>query len=202
MKCEAQCPSQGCTRKARGVVWAFMLLGSVVMLAACSTVPAVKTVPELENAWLAQRHNLDRLQSWTIAGRLGIQTESEGWHISFRWRQEAESYHIDLSAPLGQQSAALQGDSQGVTLVLADGRRVAAADPEDLLARQLGWRVPIKGLRYWVKGLPAPDAAEVHGLDERGRLLWLEQAGWRISYRRYGDFSGNLRRGLFFVASF
>jgi len=174
------------------MAWALIILGSVVSLAACSTFPTVKTVPELENAWLAQRHTLDRLQNWTIAGRLGIQTESEGWHISFRWRQEAESYRIDLSAPLGQQSAALQGDSQGVTLVLADGRRVAAADPEDLLARQLGWRVPIKGLRYWVKGLPSPDAAEVHGLDERGRLLWLEQAGWRISYRRYGDFSGNL----------
>lgn len=169
------------------------LLGGMALLAACSTVPAVrKSESVLQGLWAARQPALARLQAWNISGRLGIQTEREGWHISFRWQQDDRLYHIVLSDPLGQASAELQGNSQGVTLLLADGRSVAAPDPERLLAQQLGWGVPIKGLYYWVRGLPVPDTAETHGLDGEGRLQWLQQSGWRISYRRYGNYLGQV----------
>lgn len=167
-------------------------MSGLVFLTACASLPAVKTAsPELERQWLAHRQSLDQFHSWVISGRLGIETENDGWHVSFRWQQgDAELYHISLSGPLGQESAELQGTSQGVTLLLADGRSVTALDPDDLLLRQLGWRLPIKSLYYWVRGLPVPDAVESHGLDGQGRLQWLEQSGWHISYRRYEDVSG------------
>lgn len=178
--------------KTRGPLRVLSLLSGVALLSSCSVLPPLGNTPERERLWLAQQHSLDQLHTWTIAGRLAIQTEHEGWHVSFRWRQEVEIYDIALSAPLGQESAELQGDSQGVTLLLADGRREVAVEPEALLLQRLGWRVPIKGLHYWVRGLPVPDAVEVHSLDEDGRLQWLEQSGWRISYRRYGDSAGKV----------
>ncbi len=178
------------TEKTRCAFRLLDLVGGMLLLSACTTLPAIKTTPEMERLWSARQHSLDRMDFWTIAGRLGIQSEREGWNISFRWRQESKLYQIALSAPLGQQSAELRGDELGVTLALADGRRVAAADAEALLSRELGWRVPVRGLHYWVRGVPAPDEAETHALDEQGRLAWLKQSGWDISYRRYGDFSG------------
>jgi len=177
--------------KSRAVLRALILMWGVALVSACSTLPSpVETTPDSERLWLAQRDSIGQLDHWTISGRLGIQTENEGWHVSFRWQQETENYRIALSDPLGQESAELQGDSQGVSLLLADGRRVSAVDPEELLSKQLGWRIPIQGLYYWVRGLPQPDAMETHGWDEEGRLQWLDQSGWHISYRRYGDFSG------------
>ena len=160
-----------------------------MFLSACSTLPT-RTEAELENLWLVQQHSLGQFHTWDISGRLAIQTGDQGWHVSFHWQQDDVGYHMALSAPLGQETAELQGDAQGVTLLLADGRTVTAVDPEELLFKQLGWRVPIAGLRYWVRGLPVPDTMEEHGLDKEGRLRWLDQSGWRISYRDYGDISG------------
>jgi outer membrane lipoprotein LolB len=177
---------------ARSAIRVLSLMAGLMMLSACTTMSAVKTPsPQLERQWLTHQRNLGQFHSWIISGRLGIQTAHEGWHVSFRWQQaDAELYHITLSGPLGQESAELQGTSQGVTLLLADGHSVTAMDPDELLLRQLGWRLPVKGLYYWVRGLPVPAAAETHGLDGQGRLVWLEQSGWHISYRRYDDISG------------
>jgi outer membrane lipoprotein LolB len=175
----------------RSALWWLSLLGGMMMLSACSTVrPVNKAEPELQRLWQAHQRDVAPLHAWSIAGRLGIQTEHEGWHIAFHWQQTGDLYHIVLSNPLGQTSGELQGNPQGVTLLLADGRSVTADDPEHLLAQQFGWRVPIKGLYYWARGLPVPDVAETHGLDEEGRLQWLKQSGWHIDYRRYDDYFG------------
>ena len=174
------------------VIRVLSLMSGMVLLSACSTQPEIITAsPELERQWVVHQRDLDRYHSWVITGRLGIQTEDEGWHISFRWQQGgAGLYHITLSGPLGQASAELQATSQGVTLMLADGHSVSAMDPDELLSRQLGWRLPVNGLYYWVRGLPVPGQAETHGLDGQGRLQWLEQSGWHLSYRRYDEVSG------------
>ena len=70
-----------------------------------------------------------------------------------------------------------------------DGRRARAASPELLLEREIGWSVPLRGLRYWILGVPAPDAdagASSMEVDDHGRLARLEQAGWTVVYERYG----------------
>jgi outer membrane lipoprotein LolB len=179
--------------RVRNAIRVVSLICGMALMAACSTMPKERPAPaKLERQWATHRQDLDRIQSWVISGRLGIQTEDEGWHVSFRWQQgDAELYHINLSGPLGQESAELQGTTRGVTLLLADGHSVSAKDPDELLQRELGWSLPVKGLYYWVRGLPVPGAAETHGLDGQGRLQWLQQSGWHIAYRRYNDFSGN-----------
>jgi len=54
-----------------------------------------------------------------------------------------------------------------------------------------GWRVPLSGLRYWIIGLPDPQARVIDlELDPMGRLAELRQLGWHIRYQRYGEFDG------------
>jgi len=167
------------------------LLWMALWLSACTTVPTTfQQQAEAARLWAARQPLLARVQSWNIAGRLALQTDKEGWHLSYRWEQQDRLYHIVLAGPLGQTSAELQGTPQGVTLLMANGHSVSAATPDQLLAQQLGWPVPVQGLYYWVRGLPVPDAPETHGLDRDGRLIWLKQSGWEIVYRGYGSFGG------------
>jgi outer membrane lipoprotein LolB len=56
---------------------------------------------------------------------------------------------------------------------------------ERFLARELGWSVPVRSARYWVRGLADPAANAAPLLDELGRLAQLTQSGWQIRYEEY-----------------
>ena len=61
-----------------------------------------------------------------------------------------------------------------------------APTPDELLDRQVGWHVPLAGLRYWIVGRTQPHTTVGSlELDGVGRLKTLEQAGWTIRYQRY-----------------
>ena len=49
----------------------------------------------------------------------------------------------------------------------------------------LGFRLPLRGLADWVRARPATDAPARAEYALDGRLLWLEQHGWRIEYTSY-----------------
>jgi outer membrane lipoprotein LolB len=122
---------------------------AVLLLAGCATTPAPRGG---QSAAL--------LSAWQLNGRVSLTRGEEGWHASLRWQEQADSYFLKISGPLGQGGFQLNGDSHGVVLVDA--------------------------LRYWIRGLPAPAAAKAQARrDESGRLSQLIQAGWTIKYNRY-----------------
>jgi len=168
-------------------VW---LLVVIAGLNGCSTVRAPAVSADAEQRWQARQPKLVELTHFTVEGRLGVQSASEGWHVSLRWRQDDGRFNLLLSAPLGQGSAQLEGDDREVTLTMADGRRWTAPDAESLVAQIVGTSLPVNGLRYWVRGLPMPGGPALRALDDEGRLQALEQAGWRIAYRGYQQVEG------------
>ncbi|MEK7321982.1 MAG: lipoprotein insertase outer membrane protein LolB [Pseudomonadota bacterium] len=161
------------------------------LMSACASLPTPTPVAEQARLWQQRQVELSRLEHWVVSGRIGIQSEDTGWHTSLRWQQDGDEFRIALNAPLGQGSAQLQGGSRQVELVMGDGQRLTAADPDSLINRALGTPVPVSGLRYWVRGLPVPALAATHELDNRGRLAWLEQSGWRITFHRYETVAGH-----------
>ncbi len=173
----------------------------VALLSACATRPPLVVGPEAERLWQVHQLAVATIEEWSINGRIGIQTESEGWHATLRWKQHHDIYDLALSGPLGQGAAQLHGDGQRVVLHLSEQEVYEAADAESLLRARLGWSVPLSGLRYWVRGLPAPGVVEGRELDELGRLSWLTQGGWHIRYRRYDDAAGTALPGKIFLDS-
>ena len=88
--------------------------------------------------------------------------------------------------PLGVGLFEVEGTAGEVEARFPDGRSVGAASPEVLLEREIGWSVPLQGLRYWVVGAPAPGGpAPKLEFDGHGRLARLQQAGWTVVYERY-----------------
>ena len=48
--------------------------------------------------------------------------------------------------------------------------------------------MPVKGLLYWMRGIPDPDLPPAKTtLDEFGRVQQMQQDGWRIRFKRYTD---------------
>lgn len=157
----------------------------VLLLAACAPTPP-RPQPETtpEQSWQLRQQQLRQLSHWQLSGRLAVQNEHEAWHMSLEWQQRQDRYSLNIIAPLGQGSMKLHGDAVQVMLITDEGETINSNDPDLLLYQQLGWKVPVSALRYWVLGLPAPGDNQ-QTLDEYGRLSQLKQAGWEIEFIDY-----------------
>jgi len=168
------------------------LLGLAALVAGCATAPPPS--PPVANpaaAWQARQAELKPVIAWKIQGRLAMRSDEEGWQATVYWTRDGERQRIDLAGPLGRGHLRLVQDGQSAELRDADQRTWHADNAEQLLYRTTGWRVPLDGLNYWVRGLPAPDTAAIEELDNRGRLKSLVQSGWDIrflEYTPYGSF--------------
>lgn len=162
-----------------------LTLIAAVLLSACATPgpPAGDDAAQL--AWSRHRASLGGMVNWGLQGRIAVTTTQDAWQARLIWRQHRERFEIDVLSVFGQRLAQLSGRPGGVELRLPRGQRYQAQDAAGLLQDQLGWSLPVAGLRHWVRGLPAPGVVAHRTLDGEGRLLALEQQGWSIGYRRY-----------------
>ncbi len=171
----------------------------LLLLSACSQLPTRSPAPDTELAWQERQYHLASLNDWSLSGRLAILNDHEAWHVSIDWEQQNQNYAILLTAPLGQGSLKLTGNANSVTLQTDEGGILEAADPSELLYQEFGWRVPVKSLRYWVLGVPAPGNQREEQLDEYGRLIHLQQDGWEIRFLDYEKRMGVELPGRVFV---
>jgi len=86
---------------------------------------------------------------------------------------------------MGRVSCKLRIGEKIAPLEFADGTSYRAPNVDRLVREQVGWRVPVEKLAWWVRGLAAPGTVQGRTLDQEGRLDALQQDGWDIEYRRY-----------------
>ena len=170
-------------------VW--WLAAGTVLLAGCGILPELfpseRASSESGTTWQAHVRALSLFRDWTMQGALALRSGGDVSRVGMRWRQARDSHLVRFTGPLGVGLFEIEGSDTGVEVRFADGRRVRAESPEALLEREVGWSVPLAGLRYWIVGAPAPDGAVSKlELDGQGRLARLEQAGWTVIYERYG----------------
>jgi outer membrane lipoprotein LolB len=156
----------------------------LVSLAGCATRPPLPD-PGAEAAWLAHRAELQRLTHWQVQGRAAVRAGEQGWTAHFDWQQNGEAYRIRLRGPFGQGAVELRGNADGVWLQRSEQPAVFATDPDTLLERQTGWRLPVSGLRAWLRGLPVEGQPADYQWDSQGALIEIDQHGWHIDYTAY-----------------
>jgi outer membrane lipoprotein LolB len=121
-----------------------------------------------------------------LAGRIAVRYRDDAGSGNIAWRHGSQADELLLTSPLGQGIARITRAADVVVLTTQDGREFRAADAEALTEQVLGFRLPLLGLAEWVRGRPAPAPAPTHRrVDSAGRLVELEQAGWRIEYFDY-----------------
>lgn len=173
-------------RKALGVFFAGLVLFG---LSGCATAPQVGLMPQFD--WPERQLQLAQLQRWSFSGRLAIRdADDKSWSASLRWQQDGDSYDIQLSAAFGQGAARLFGHDGYAVIEMAEHSALTANSAEALMQQQLGWHMPVQGLKYWLLGMPEPGSVSQHAFNKVGRLESLQQSGWQVRYRDYLDVDG------------
>ena len=163
-----------------------LVFGILLVLAGCASqpVPPPKPATEFDPA-------LPDYAAWSLRGRVSLVHGEQGWHAGMNWQETAGHYRLDLSGPLGQGALQITGAVDGMSrLQTANGEQYTARDADALVLTVTGWQLPVSGLRFWVRGIPAPGGDATMTTDDRGRLARLRQSGWDITYSRYQAAAG------------
>jgi outer membrane lipoprotein LolB len=133
--------------------------------------------------------------AFRLDGRVSVKAGEESFSGGLVWRRDADSEELLLRTPLGQGVAELRSSQAGMELKNAEGRLYYAADADALVRQALGLELPLRGLSWWVVGLPRPDATYRAAPDAEGHLGELEQDGWKIAFSRYESRNGQVFPG-------
>jgi len=122
-----------------------------------------------------------------VNGRFAVRYGKEGGSGQLDWRHTPQTDELTLRGPLGSILAAITREQGVYTLTAPNRPTEQALDPDELTEQALGWRLPLRGLPYWLRGRPEPGTpAQTQG--SNGSPIVLEQAGWKIDYlSRHAD---------------
>jgi outer membrane lipoprotein LolB len=160
-------------------VLALTLAGCAIIHKPPATEPGVANAA----AWRARQAKLKDFAIWSLQGRAAT-GQLLGWTGNLSWRQRGRHFDVRLAGPLGAGGMRATGTLQRVR-VRTNKREMVTTHPDALVQKTLGWTFPLKPLRYWVKGLPAPGSYQRISVNAQGRLKSLRQQGWRIAYLDY-----------------
>ena len=120
--------------------------------------------------------DVSQLTAWSAQGRMGITGVPQAGSASFNWQQLDATSQINLHGPLGVGAISLLMDDT-LHITLSNGTHYDAEAALHELELRLGAAVPIKQLRFWLRGQAGP--GDYQWIDENKVL---QQDGWRIEY--------------------
>jgi len=145
-----------------------------------------------------RRAEIQTIRSFEISGAIAAKNPKKSWTATINWLQSGPAhYQLRLYGPLG--SGAMLIKRQGGQVSLQDGpKRVSSSNPDQLLLKETGVRLPVRNLYYWVRALPAPGAAKSITRDRFNHITRLSQDGYQVEYVKYtstrkGDLPSSIR---------
>lgn len=164
------------------------LLLSLLLLAACGSSPRI---PDLHSDWERRSTALAAQQHWALSGKIGVRADTGNGAATLEWTQHGGSWRLLLAGTLGMGRLTIDGDdADGISWRDTQGRSGRYADPDALVSELWGWPLPVRALRFWVRGIPQPgvtvDTVDFVGDD----LLRFVQSGWQIEASAYRDIDG------------
>lgn len=155
-----------------------LLTALLVVLGGCATQPP--TTPELAEGGEFVRH-----------GRFALRAEApnqapEAVQGGFAWRDANGRLTLDLSNPFGNILARVMVEPHQATLTQPNGEVLRATDPDGLVQKAIGQRVPVRDLRQWLRApLRALPSMQQIKRDDQGRIVAFEQNGWTVELARF-----------------
>lgn len=162
----------------RPLFFAGLLSTLLLTLVGCAT--QAPTPPELVVGGEFVRH-----------GRFALRSEApnqapEAVQGGFAWRDANGRLTLDLSNPFGNILARVNVEPNQATLTQPNGEVLRATDPDGLVQKAIGQRVPVRDLRQWLRApLRALPAMQQIKRDDQGRIVAFEQNGWAVALTRF-----------------
>ncbi|TCV91842.1 outer membrane lipoprotein LolB [Luteibacter rhizovicinus] len=158
----------------------------LMFLAAC-TAPIVRQ--QGDAAMLGAQESRERALAgkdrWTVEGKLSVSNGQDGGSGTLVWHQSGDRYEFTVRGPVTGKSFRLSGGPEGAELEGLDGGPQRGADAESLMARTLGWQLPMRDLRAWVLGLRADSGAADIAFGADRLPSRITQDGWQVDYRAW-----------------
>jgi outer membrane lipoprotein LolB len=173
-------------------VTTLLWLGLALGLQSCAQAP-VKTSQPSPTANATHLAKVATIQTYTLNGRMGLQTSGQGFSGRLHWQHTPSHDDISLFSPFGGQVAQIVKTDAQVTLTDDKGRSISASDIKTLMNKQLGWHIPVDALEDWALGRPAKTASSnpvEPQWDAQGRLQSFKQDGWAVKYKSYKQTNG------------
>ena len=167
------------------------VVSTAVLYYGCSSVATrIPENPAHARAYLDRFQQLRPVIRWVLEARLAISNGSDGGSGSLEWIQDDQITRMSFHGALGRGAWYLEAAPSGARLELANGDVANASTVAELLLNQVGWKVPVDALTWWIKGLAQPDGWQSRELDEMGRLKSLNQLGWDVVFDQYDEYDG------------
>lgn len=158
-----------------------------LILSSCATYTPVSTKPEVKRTWKERQQILSRIDHFQLAGKIAFHSPNDAGSATLNWKENRGQYTVSLFGPLGSNSVKIMGQKGNVTLENTNGQRTHASTPEALVNKELGYRLPVSYLKYWIRGIAVPNLSNQPKLDNYQRLVQLQQAGWNVKFLSYGN---------------
>lgn len=155
-------------------------------LAGCAALSGKAVTPQMAQS----QQRLYSLSAWKLDGRIGAKMGDEGWSANLFWEHEGGQDRLRISGPFSQGAVSIIVQSDLVYVNEGNGVVSSSRNPDAWLKQRLGFTVPLRSLRYWVLGLPAPDAEYKAELDAAGGLKGFAQQGWVLAFEGFGSVGG------------
>jgi len=161
-------------------------LGAVVvalgLLAGCRTAPPAAIVgPGADAPWPQQRAALEKLERYSLNGRVAVAANGQGFSASLRYEQMPRSSNLALDGPLGIGGLRVVLEGEELQIATSRGEKLDGEAARAELERRLGFALPLAELRWWLLGIPAPGETAVNQDAGTGEIHDFMQAGWRVS---------------------
>ena len=133
---------------------------------------------------------LGELPRWSLVGRIAVSDGRDGGSGRLEWAQDGPHFDIAVRAPVAGGSWRLSGDAALAQLDGVGPEPLRDVDAEALLARELGWHLPMAQVADWVRALPADASAARIDSGPGGLPASLREAGWTVEYRAWTEADG------------
>ena len=131
------------------------------------------------------QRQLYSVNAWKLEGRIAVKAGDEGWNANLFWEHEGGQDRLRIYGPFSQGAVSIIVQSDLVYINEGNGVVTRSSDPDDLLKKKLGFAVPLRSLRYWVLGLPAPDIDYQAKVDAEGGFTGFEQQAWVLGFENF-----------------
>lgn len=146
-----------------------------------------------QTPWQQRQLAMNRMQSWSMGGRTALKFKADSWTFGLNWVQKnRQQYSLQIKHPLTGTVIGTLDQSPGRATLRTRGKVSNGTDAERLLQQQLGVKMPVNGMPYWIRGVMAPQypVGKVT-FEANGRPRQIIQAGWVIDYANYNGTASN-----------
>ncbi len=159
----------------------FLVVALMLQLISCASVPE-KSAALFD---LSGRDLLYAKTEWSFKGRIAIVSKDEAVSANIAWERLQDKENIVLSGLFGMGKSRIILEKGRVEIESAGKRSVYYGNASDIVHSELGVRIPVTALKFWVLGVVDPSASFV--VNDKG----FEQHGWLVTYLQMQVDNGN-----------